>query len=240
MADEHYHLVDISLSEALEAYTINQVATGHDIVRVMQRIMRYWISLVVKGLPKPDREKIQSYLVQVTANAPRRPSHSSRLKPNARPGAVKSAAARDALRNSRAAGIVAALNIYGARSAPAAAFYRSVQRWISRRTRSSGLLKSGFLPAFRVLGKGEDPPGPSPQQGSPPGLIRQDFADAAASILVENWAAQRQVGKRQVLGIAGLAPDAFSNAMPELEKIYTGLLMKNLRQQGARLGFEVT
>lgn len=240
-------ILDVSLSQALEAYALDQVAHGRDIVRVMQRVMAYWMSLAVQEIPRPEREKLAAYLYTVTSRGKsRRPSSVSRLKPAAGPRQLKAAQSQDALRNTVAARIVASLNYYGARrlrrQGQAAQFYRLIQQFIRRRTGSAGLLRSGFIPGFRALKKNassSDGVKPPPL-GAAPGSIRESYTDTAATILVENWAAQRQDGRRRVLGVAGLAPDAFTNAIPNLESLYRDLLLANMRERAAKAGFQTS
>jgi len=222
-------VVDLSAVTALAAWARQRELRGKPLEDSLRKIMRYWVESALANIPHGDREKVGSYLrAQVAATSLARPQGTPTTK-----AGVKAAARANALRGSRAARIVAALNIYQARGLKAAAFYAKVNKWMNSQIFSVNIHPAGLLPARRLL-KLADRRGPMPRIKNAPGSITESLTDDLASIVVENWASSHNGD-----GIAALAGDAFTLGLAQTENRIAAWVQEKMEASARTAGLNI-
>jgi hypothetical protein len=231
-------IIDFSADSALARYAVSQGLRGKSLMEILRRIMKFWVSFHIAKVPKGDRAGITAYLTKEVTEL-HSATAASALTDASSKAARGRAAVIDALRNTKAARIMAAFNIYGARAAKTPEqFYALVKRWIRRREFSANLLRAGSLAALRALKVPRG--GQIPSYNNAPGSYQETIADQAGSILVENWASQRVTrANPHPEGIVGKAGDSFSRAANEVEALVLKFELDAVEKAAAKEGFAV-
>lgn len=207
-----FSVTDESAIHALHAYAGAQELRGRGQTHTLRRLAKYLVSFALARIPKGDAGKVRDYLRRQVASVQAAP-------PAAAPGASKAARARaaraDALRNTVAARIVRALDIYGAKGLKGDAFYARVNRFIMRRVAGVNVHRASLLEARKALKVGA---AAVPRlRGHTPGDYREQLVEGAAQILIDAWGSARpNKANPHPKGMAGTSPGAFSGALADL------------------------
>lgn len=230
-----------TLSPALERYAALQTATGKTEIEAMEKIMAYIVDFAANKIPKGDRSKLMALMTRYEASRKTRRKREA-IAPGKR-GSTKAAETASKWRSTYAARIVWLSNYKQARTLPAGQFYSLVNTYVNRRAFALNLHRSGLYPAMKRLKSKRNSVGKLPDYGSKqPGKFEQTVKQGVISMLAEDWASARQSmakGAKPVLGIAGLKPDAFDLALPQVEKMLTDWYNTDMKKIGAKTGVKV-
>jgi len=223
-------IVDTSANDALRRYATAQGLRGKDIIETVRKVMKYLVSFAIKKIPRGDPQKIRADLTQVLTTYSRISTRNIRSQ----------SAVANKWRGTLAARIVFMLDWQGARVA--AAFgdydgaYQKASLFTNRRVFAAGLHRSGLREAITRL-RASSGGGRLPKFKNQPGSYDEQISDNITTILVENWA---RAANANAKGITGLAPDAFSAAMPEVERMLTDFIARDMLAAAAREGLTAT
>lgn len=226
-----FTVTDMSAIPALQRYAVAQGLRGKDIIETVRKVVRYWVSFALHKIPKGDPKKIRDSLTQIVTTY---------SKVNTRN--VRSATrVANRWRGTLAAKLVFLLDYQGARAA--AGFgdiegnYRRATLFTNRRSYAAGLMRSGLREAvMRLHNVAGANPGRLPKFKNQPGSYDEKFTESVTTIIVENWA--RAAGARSK-SIAQLRGDAFSSALPEVERMIADFLAQDMKKAAQKEGFQV-
>lgn len=240
MSSQLFQVTDTSAIDALHAYAASQELKGRGMATTLRRLAKYLVSYALHRIPKGDKNKVETYLMQQVANLrAAKISAASRLTASSSKASRASAERIDRLRNTLAARIVAALDIYGARGMSAAAFYQRVNRFIARRKTSVNVHRASFIEAKQALGVGAS--GVPSMRSESPGDFRQSLSADAAEIIIDAWGSARpNKANPNPKGMQGIAPGAFSGAMDDLIRNMQAWMAKDALNAARRRGFTVS
>lgn len=221
---------DVSALDALRRYATAQGLRGKDIIDVVRKAMKYWVSFSIAKIPKGDPQKIRAHLTQIVS------TYSKLSARNARNANRTS----DKWRGTLAVQLVFKLNWQDARLAGAfgdiEGSYRKAALFTSRRVFAAGLHRSGLREAVLKLRAGSGA-GRLPKFKNQPGAYAEKLADNVTSILVESWA---KAAGSHAKDPTQLYPNAFTQALPEVERLIAGFLEKDMKTAAAKQGFTVS
>lgn len=212
----------------------------------LQRLMKQWISYSLSLVPKGDKARIESWLMQ-----PAKKSRFRRLKTwrdrqiaalyaSGTPSRGKKFRAASGstgggqMSGTRAAAIVVALDLYHARSMKRADQLLRAEVFVRRRKASANTLRGGLIDPLRKL-KGSA--GGGARHKNSPHELKEQALDDFARIVVETWASARKTKRnRSPMGIRGKAGDVFLRKMGDLhktvEKWYAERVIRTARKAG--------
>lgn len=242
MAEGLYIITDTSAIHALAKYAAQESLRGKGLMETARKVFAFLVSFALAKIPNGDPKKIRAQLMQVTTAYSRVRAASVGVTSNLRSRKVRRNRTADALRGTLAAKLVYLLNYAGARAVKGTGFYKLVRKFVSGRVRAARLHRAGLSPAIagvqqgrvgRVTTKG----GALPKFRHTPGSYAESLTADVASILAENWASAHGPGAEGIVGLAGFAFDA---ALPEVDRLLTGYLQKDIVQNARKAGFAVT
>lgn len=200
-----------------------------DLAKAINRIMQQWVSYAMKKVPVADRQKIKARMLA--------PATRAKFKVGVRKVSKKGKEASTdrymMLKHSVAAYLVWSMNWRPrggtpARQVTAAQFYGYVGTYAAARPFAAGYHKSGLVPAlnqFRVAG-GQVARLPKYRDG-PPGTAKEaKEGERIPMAEVENYAK----------AILKVAPNAFSDSLPEMERTVKDWIVQNLNERAKRAG----
>lgn len=222
---------------AFREWAAMQQIRGKNHQEILRKLMKFWISFAMAKIPEGDAETIRSGLLR---KIPTQYSRNNQMK-----GALAAT-----YRNTIAAALVAMINYKGVKNASnlktknkvvgdGVMFYRKVAQFVARRVFSRNLHKAGFRPALSAL-RAAPPSGVRlPRYKNMPGSYKETAKEWSASLIAENFAssAKRPGNSREPLGIAGLAPNALSDAEDDMAKLLERWLAADLEAAAAKVGF---
>lgn len=200
-----------------------------DIAKTINRIMQQWVSYAMAKIPMAQRTAIKSRL---EAQATRAKFQQGVVKTTKR--GRESASARYALlKRSVAAYIVWTTNYKRggtpARQMNAQQFYATVGKFIGSRQFSAGHHRGGMRPALNVFRAAQGRSERLPRYKNTPGTAKKaGEQEKVPSAEVENYAK----------AILTIAPNAFSDSLPEIERTIQSLIVKNLIERAQRAGLD--
>lgn len=213
------HFTDLGASKALMEYAGLQALRGKTMADTMKKVMRFWVDFATQKVPKGDPAKIYADMQSIVSNY-------SRL-------GTKRGKTADAWRGTYAAMLVAMLDWQGARKLRGAAFYAKARMFASRRRFAANLHRSGMRPAFMKLRGKMASAGRLPAFKNQPGGYIESVKDKVVDLLVENWAI---AGSPKSKGITGLAPNAFGQALIQVEMLLADYFQKDVKQWAEKVG----
>ncbi len=196
-----------------------------DLARAVNLIMKMWVSFAIAKIPAAKKETIKSYLdAPATRTKWRRGSIKARTKVR-----ISQRPRYEMLRKSLAAHIVWVTNYKNAKAMTAEKFYATVGKYMGARQYSRGYLKSGLYPALNMfrakLGQAERTARYT-KHGPPGEAKKAEKQESIPTAEVENWAE----------GILKIAPEAFAQSLPEIEREVQKLIVQNLAERAQREG----
>lgn len=223
-------IIEDSFSPAL-AQAFSESRMTPDIVRAVNTIMRDWVSFAIAKIPRADASKIKSRLEGRATRAKFDHAVDKPLKIRKDGSLGKQDLRFLQLRKSLAAYIVWATNYSDkgkkARTMTGQEFYAAVGRYIGRRQFSAGHHKGGLRPAlneFRArLGQAERLPRYRRVPGEARSATERDTIPWAE---VSDWAGE----------ILKVAPNAFSDSLPEIEAAVRRYIAENLQRRAEQAG----
>lgn len=239
-------MVDMSASLALTRYAGIEALRGKTMAETMKKVMRFWVDFAVKKVPKGDRGKIMRELSQVVTSYSKISSSMTGVSTNLKTRKTKRAAHVDRWKGTYASIIVAKLNYNKAKGSGWDHFYKSVALFVRRRLFASNLHRSGFRPAFMRLRGKMSSLGRDPKMRSDAGGYIDSVKERVVEILVENWASAREdwepgvPKKHKPDGISKLAPNAFNEALVQVEAMLTDFFYKDVKKLAKEVGFDVS
>lgn len=236
MAAGLFLITDTSGIHALAKYAAQESLRGKGLLDSARKIFAFLVSFALAKIPNGDPRKIRAQLMQVTTAYTRLSAASAGVTSNLRSRKVRRQRTADALRGTLAAKLVWLLNYAGARAAQGPAFYKLVRKFVSGRVHSARLHRAGLMPALagsQARSKG----GKLPAFRHTPGSYAESLTEDVATILCENWASAHGPHAK---GIVGLAGAAFDTALPEVDRLLTSYLQKEIVKNAAAAGFNVS
>jgi len=222
------HFTDLSASKALMEYAGLEALRGKTMLDTMKKIMGFWVDFATKKIKKGNPDKIYADMQEIVTNYSRLSSRRGKTA--------------DAWRGTYAAMLVAMLNWQGARNLKGAAFYAKARMFANRRRLAANLHRSGMRPAMMALrqrmsgiGKAAEI-GKLPNFKTAPGGYIDSVKASVVDILVENWA---RAGSPKSVGITGLAPNAFGEALVQVEALLADYFKKDIMEGARRVGLTV-
>lgn len=229
-------ITDTSAIHALAKYAAKEAMRGKGLMDTARKIFAFLVSFALAKIPNGDPRKIRAQLLQVVTAYSRLRAASVGVSSNIRSRKVRRNRTADALRGTLAAKLVWLLNYAGARAAKGAAFYKLVRKFISGRIFSARLHRAGLLPAL----SGTNAPvkgGRIPKFRHTPGSYAESLTEDVATILAENWASAHGPNAEGIIGLAGFA---FDTALPEVDRLLTSYLQKEMEKNARAAGFRVS
>lgn len=224
--------VDDQFSPAIQAYAFDRGLRGKELQETARIVMRKILFHAIQNIPKGNKEKFLKYVEQKVYSSK---VTLTKLKENPSKASVARAAKVERWRGTLAAWIVFKLNIFGARAMKPERAFAAVGRWVAQKSFAFNLHKAGFLKARSAL---RVPSGEKlPRLRNVPGDFQERVTEEIVDLFAENWASAQSRGS---LGIAGLAPDAISKAIPAAEAEITERLFQKFTMAAKRNGFEVS
>lgn len=230
--DGLFQITDTSAIHSLAKYAAKEALRGKGMMESARKVFAFLVSFALAKIPNGDPKKIRAQLLQVVV-ASRRLSAWQGASSSLRTRRVRRAA--DELRGTLAAKLVWLLNYAGARAAKGPAFYKLVRKFVSGRIYSARLHRAGLLPALsgtKARAKG----GRLPKFRHTPGSYAEALTKDVATILAENWASAHGPNSKGIIGLAGYA---FDTALPEVDRLLTSYLLKDIEKAAREAGFQV-
>lgn len=200
-----------------------------DIARTINRIMQQWVSYAMAKIPVAQRGAIKARL---EAPAARAKFQQGVRKVGAR-GRESASARYSMLKRSVAAYIVWVTNYRRggkpARQMSAQEFYATVGKFVGSRQFSAGHHRGGMRPALNTFRVAGGQMARLPRYKNVPGTAKKAQEQALVPTAeVENYAR----------AILQLAPNAFTDSLPEIERTVQEWIAKNLVERARRAGLE--
>lgn len=220
-------VTDISLIQALEAYAAYQEhVRGKSRQQILRKVMSFWVDFALAKIPKGDSAVIREKLMRVITTF----SKSKRKFKGKRANEYK---------GTLAAAIVGSLNYRGARNnqlARSTKFYADVQAFVNARAFSANSHRAALRPARTALRS----PGAGMERRDYRKHASGNYLEEATHILVENFSSARDIpGRPPALGITGLAPGAFADALPQVIDQFIKFLAADVADNARKFGFRV-
>ncbi len=200
---EETFTVTNDFSETISAYVSREAGKGKEPVRILRRLMSYWLLNALKRTDRADAAGIVSELMTKTRIRGSRKKRKSKLYED--------------MRDTLAVLYVLKTNYKGAKTAKEADLYKIAKRFVASRKFSSGLHRAGFVPALRSLrtSAGERLPRYKNEPGE---MAKQTETVDGVSIEATNFAKI----------IAEIAPNAFEDGGAELAQRLSGYLLQDM------------
>lgn len=226
MRDDYLFVAsDIEMLRSFDDWASSAAIRGKPIESSMRTACKYWVSFAMAKIPKGNKQKIQSDLMRIVTAYSKLPAVGKRRK------ATKAA---DAMRGTLAATLVRVLNWRGARDLKGQAFYSKAKAFVGASSSAAGFHRAGFTPSLLALKGGRKG---LPRLKTPPGYHEEKIEAMAATILMNNFAHAKS---KQSEGIAKLAPNAFSDALREVEALIAKFVQQDNEKAAAKAGFTVS
>ena len=192
-----------TFSETVSSYVSRELGKGKDPVRVLRRLMSYWLLNALKNTKREDATEIVAELMTKTRIRGTRKKRQSKLYQD--------------MRDTFAVLLVLKTNYKGAKTAKAADLFKIAKKFVANRKFSSGLHRAGFVPALKSL---RTRPGERlPRYKNEPGeMAKITETDDVTSIIATNFAKV----------IAEIAPNAFEEGGAELQQKLSGYLISDM------------
>jgi hypothetical protein len=236
MAEQGLFLItDTSAMHALAKYAAKESLRGKGMLDTARKVFAFLVSFALAKIPNGDPRAIRANLMRVTTAYSRLRSASVGVSSNIRSRKTRRNRTADALRGTLAAKLVWLLNYAGARAARGPAFYKLVRKFVSGRVYSERLHRAGLLPALsgtRARSKG----GRLPKFRHTPGSYAESLTEDVSKILAENWASAHGPDAKGIIGLAGFA---FDTALPEVDRLLSNYLQKDIEKAAREAGFQV-
>lgn len=228
-------ITDTSAIHALAKYAAQEALRGKGLMDTARKIFAFLVSFALAKIPNGDPKKIRAQLMQIVTAYTRISAASAGVTSNIRSRKVRRNRTADALRGTLAAKLVWLLNYAGARAAKGPAFYKLVRKFVSGRIYSARLHRAGLLPALSGT-KAPVKGGKLPKFKHTPGSYAESLTEDVATILCENWASAHGPNSKGIIGLAGFA---FDTALPEVDRLLTSYLQKEIEKNARAAGFQV-
>lgn len=238
MAEGLFIITDTSGIHSLAKYAAKEALRGKGLLESARKIFRFLVSFALAKIPNGDPRKIRANLQRIVRSYFNLRAGYAGVSTNRRTRKTRRDRVADNLRGTLAAKIVGMLNYAGARHVQSAEFYRIVRKFISRRAYSARLHRAGLTPALAGTAKagGSVKTGGSlPKYMHTPGSYAEGLTNDVATILAENWASAHGPDAKGIVGLAGFA---FDTALPEVDKLLTSYLLKEMVKTAEAAGMQ--
>ncbi|TXH15736.1 MAG: hypothetical protein E6R03_06700 [Hyphomicrobiaceae bacterium] len=207
-----------------------------DLAKAINRIMSQWVSYAMAKIPAGDRSRIKSRLMATASRAKFKVGVVRRTKT----GKESSGKRYRELKNSLAAYIVWATNWKtkafpaGVRQLSADQFYAAVGKYVGARQFSVGYLRSSLKPALNAFRARAGQATRLPQYHG--GQGKGEVGSAKPAQPTETILEAEVEG--YVEAILDVAPNAFSDSLPEIEATVRAWIAENLAERARREGLQ--
>lgn len=239
MAENFIVVTDNSFGAALGRYAAAEELRGKAIGYTLEKVMALWISYALHQTPRGSREEINGYLMQQVTTLRSLPARAA-LTGGESKAARRRAETVDVYRNTLAARIVAALNIYGARGASSPAkFYAFVRRFHARRLASVNVHRASLVMPLKEL-KGRFSDSTVKKLRRAAHSLEKRAANELASVAVEAWGSARKTqSNANPKGMQGTAGAVFFKTMTMVEATMEKWTQEKIETLARRTGFQV-
>jgi hypothetical protein len=220
--------IENTFSRAL-AVALDESRLRPDIARSINRIMQQWVSYAMAKIPVAQRTAIKARL---EAPAVRAKFQQGVRRVGAR-GRESASARYQLLKHSVAAYIVWTTNYRRngkpARQMSGQEFYATVGKYIASRQFSAGHHRGGLRPALNTFRVATGQAARLPRYRNTPGTAKKaGEREAVPTAEVENYAK----------AILEVAPNAFTDSLPEIELTVREWIARNLVERAQKAGLE--
>jgi hypothetical protein len=222
-----FSVIDRSAVDAINRYAMHRAFQGKALIDTFRKIMKFWVHFAIGKIPRGNREKIISNLMQVVVGYTRLSVANKGIKSSLRSRKVVRKVSTNRFRGTLADRLARQRSARTGKPL-------SPSRFVSGKAWSAGLHRAGLAPA--IAGAGVPYRARLPKLKNPAGSYEEKIMTNTVSITALNFASSN--GSRAA-GIEGLAPSAFSAAQNEVYAQVNKWLTIDIRNAAKDVGFRL-